>query len=382
MTVDREVVRETEEAKTKKRFTLFSGRGKETTKPRISRPPGPESLAAPQTSSSSSSKDDDDELPARVSLDKQGKPETKVDPMPAPSPAKGKEEQPKLPSRAGFDLKAISEAVALAKATGDGNELRSAVPPPVPSYVPAHNVPMLDRTTKSEELKIPSSPTTPTAPYQKSFSSGSETSLNRTTVVDKGPSRRLETTQTADLSKEDDRMTPPSGQAGVSPYGSFQQYAPRRESLASALAPTHDTASWSSPFDTPTPTLSFGGADGSIWTPHTGSTGRFGNGLETPMTTGSGFGFGQTLDEGFYKGPSYNLSQKPTGARYDFGDTSRGLKSDLGSNPLAGSSTISFGADDGTISVGPSTLEKDVWAPKPIMGGSKKPLYAVNPWES
>lgn len=146
-----------------------------------------------------------------------------------------------------------------------------------------------------------------------------------------------------------------------------------------------ETGNWSTPFDTPTPTLSFGGADGSIYTPGTGSTGRFDHGLETPATASSGFGmqspFGQSYD---YKAPTYNLSQNPVGggSGYKFSDTSGGFKSNLGSNPMAGSSTISFGADDGTISVGPSASEKDVWAPKPIMGGSRKPSYAVNPWES
>jgi hypothetical protein len=170
--------------------------------------------------------------------------------------------------------------------------------------------------------------------------------------------------------------TPPS----ASPYDGNHQYAARRESLSAASASARSAGSWGTPFDTPTPTLSFGGADGSIWTPE--SALRFDNGLQTPATAGSGLGFGQNQNEGFYKAPSHNIFQNSAGPGYSFGDSSGGFKSNLGSNPLAGSSTISFGADDGTISIGPTPLEKDVWAPKPIAGGKKKPSYTVNPWES
>jgi hypothetical protein len=386
MTADREVVRETkEEAKAKKPFSLFSGRGKQN-KPRVSRPPGPESLVPPRKSSSSSTSkdtDQDDELPERLSLDGQEKAEAKVDPTPVPLPTKDKDEQSKLPARAGFDLQAISAALALAKETNNGNELESAAPPPVPPLPPlarAHTDPAPGRATESRESKVPSSPTTPTAPYQKSFFSGSDTSVNRTAPVGEGLARRLEATRIADSPKvEEDPMAfsnPPS----ASPYGETHQYAARRESLSVASVSAQSMGAWGSPFDTPTPTLSFGGADGSIWTPE--STRGFDNGLETPATASSGLGFGQNQNEGFYKTPSYNTFQKPAGTGYSFGDSSGGFKSNLGSNPLAGSSTISFGAEDGTISIGPTPLEKDVWAPKPITGGTKKPSYTVNPWDS
>jgi hypothetical protein len=381
MTVDREVVREAEEdAKAKKRFSLFGGRGKETTKPRVSRPPGPESLAPSRKPSSASTVkvvDEDDDLPERLSFDTHEKVEVKIGPTPLPPSPKLSDEQPKLPTRAGFDLKAISAALAEAKESSKGNRLESAVPPPVPllpGYVRAHTMPMPDRTTN--ESKAPSSPTTPTAPHQKSFFGGSDILVNRTTDVNEGLAGSLEAIQIGDEPKVV-ISNPPT----ASSYSGFHQYAARRESLGAGPAP-HNIGSWGSPFDTPTPTLSFGAADGSIWTPGTGSTGRFDDGLETSTTANSGFGFVQNQNEGFYKTPAYHAPQKPAATGYSFDDSSGGFKSSLGPNPVAASSTISFGAEDGTISVGPIPLEKDVWAPKPIAGGTKRPSYTVNPWES
>src|SRR5436190_1937545 len=104
MVADREVVQETEEeVKAKKRFSLFGGRGKEATKPRISRPPGP--FVAERKSSSSTIQEDgegDDDLPERLSLDSKDSVETKVGPTPGPATEKGKEDRPKLATTAGF----------------------------------------------------------------------------------------------------------------------------------------------------------------------------------------------------------------------------------------------------------------------------------------
>ena len=383
MVAEREVVRETEEeAKARKRFSFFGGRGKEATKPRISRPPGPftsvQKTGTPSSWDTKTAVEEDDELPERLSFD--GKEKEKFDPTPAPATVK--EEESKIPIHAGFDLRAISSAIAQAKENGE-SDLEPVGPPPIPplpAFARSHTAPIPER--KDEDFEVPSSPTTPTAPRQNSFFGGAESSVNRTAESDEGLSRKFEATRIGEPSQNRDTYSAPPSAA---PHGGFQQYATRRESLAAKVRPGQGTgSSWGTPFDTPTPTLSFGGADGSIWTPGTGSTGRFDNGLETPATANPGFGvsspFGQAYD---YKAPTYNVSQKPAGGvGYTFAGSSGSFNANLGSNPKASSSTISFGADDGTISVGPTPLEKDVWAPKPIMGGTKRPSYTVNPWES
>ncbi|KAG8836349.1 hypothetical protein FRC17_005635 [Serendipita sp. 399] len=353
MQVDREVVRDEPQSKTK-RISLF-GRVQEATSPKITRPPG-----TSQKPSSIQETDEDDSLPERLPSEK-----AVVD---LPSTILSKEEHArqaeveKAPPHAGFDLKALAAAAALAKVESEeldkqlggdqpstpkalvaeqpqGLIERAESAPPMPSKV----VPREDSTP---------SPRTPTAPYKSLPFRKSESDLRSNTAsLDD-----ISNTMGKGASAQEPRFLPDT------PLSSSY-------SLSSAFPPDAEAQ----------PTLSFGSIDGSVWTPGlaTGSsTSQFSAGLDTPFTSKIPGSYGFTRGSSFTGGA---LGENSPVSPYGYT-----------SNPFVTSSTLSFGGPDGSITSSPSNAQKggqdkDQWMPKPIGGKSPnvtRPAYTVNPWES
>lgn len=217
---------------------------------------------------------------------------------------------------------------------------------------------------------LPPSPFTPTAPtpYHTTHFTQSNPNLAGNNDDDNSDlSRRFN-----DLTFQDDmNLTPVSHRfpnststtsisAVKSPYGEFVYSRPDPSGFAPSSGSQYADA----------PTLSFGGVDGSVWTPTPATATSFDSySIPKPAATGAN-GSSVNLNK------SYGSSTSPSiYSSNPFGNTV------YPANPFAASSTLSFGDKDGSISVGSTGLDRDPWAPKPIVG-SKKPAYTLNPWES
>ncbi|PVF96051.1 DUF726-domain-containing protein [Serendipita vermifera] len=376
MTVDREVVRPESAtaaaaaaaaaATKKKRFTFFGKKEEEAPKPKVSRPPSSLPTVGRKSTSSKSEKEDDDDLPERLpdahgkkqDFSRSGTPD--IDPADAKS---------KIPARAGFDLNALAAAVAKERELAGEDELKAAVPiahvapeAKTPTAPTTKLQPPIARTESAPPLTTtasgrdqPPSPSTPIAPYRNNYFSQS----NPDVVQEDDLSKRFN--ETKFLSEEANGIgrsvpsaSPTSYSSFSSPYGQSNFAVKSREDSADGTV------------------LSFGSIDGSVWTPNTANTtSTFDAKLSTPNDPFSnsyavsdigGFGSTSTPAKDIYSQPAYGSGMAT-------------------SNPFA-SSTLSFGSTDGKISTGTTASERDPWAPKPIAGGTKKPAWAINPWDT
>jgi len=359
---DRAIAREAiEEAKAKKKFSLFGA--KEASKSQTSLPPG--TTSSPARKSTSSSKAEDDELPERLSSDHvRSTPEAPTVPEgEGSSEQKARlNEETNIPIHAGFDLKALSVAAAEIKENLAVEELQV----PAQSLLNKQHPPERSESAPQLRLKsamkdLPPSPSTPTAPtpYRTTHFTQSNPNLAGNNDDDNSDlSKRFN-----DMTFQDDTSLTPVSQRF--PDSTLPVKSPYGESVYSRPDP-YGFAPSSGSQSADTPTLSFGGADGSVWTP---TPATFDSYFPKPVATGTN-GSSVNLNQGHGSSTSPSIySSNP------FGNTV------YSANPFAASSTLSFGDKDGSISVGSTGLERDPWAPKPI-AGSKKPGYAVNPWES
>lgn len=376
---DKEIVREViEESKAKKQSSLFQ-RKKEGDEPRASLPPGT-GPAPGRTSVSSSNNAADDGLPERLALGTQDHKDGQVHALNSDSLATSQaelKEKGSIPTHVGFDIAALKAAAAEAKETmvDDERQLTSQVQITDSSYIPERTEPVPPSTIKSTDKGFPPSPATPTAPtpYRTAFGSSDPHLPGMGGAAElSGAFSEMELAEQRTPSLPPKRLPsiPMTPSSHVDP--SYEESSRSRSGQDAAPTPPFADA----------PTLSFGSADGSVWTPNPAAT--FSNpgtsspdehGFKVPHSLNSNDSssrFNQPWGSSYAPSPSYSPNV--------FGGST--YSSNLGSNPFAASSTLSFGAQDGTVSLGTTSSERDPWAPKPIAGGSKKPAYAFNPWES
>jgi hypothetical protein len=375
MTVDREVIRPESTAAAapapKKRFTLFGkGEKEEAPKPKVSRPPSSLPTVSRKSTSSKSEKEEDDDLPERLP-DAHGK---KQDGSTSAAPEKGPEDaKANIPARAGFDLNALSAAVAKERELAGENQLKAAVPiapgprtPTVPTSKLQSPIARTESappfTTSTSDKERPPSPSTPTVPYRNSFFSQSNPDVGQEDDL----SRRFNETKFSSEPEETNRFdrsqpsTSPtySISSFSSPYGQWD-----REKL-DFVAKSGDASADGT-------VLSFGSMDGSVWTPNTARTTST---FEAPVSTPN------DPFSNAYKVQDNGGFGASNGSKDPYSQTAYGSGMAT-SNPFA-SSTLSFGSTDGKISMGTTATERDPWAPKPIAGGTKKPAWAMNPWDT
>jgi hypothetical protein len=280
----------------------------------------------------------DDELPPREDLPKRtGSPGS-----PPPQTEKGKETQetpdngdakeptPTVPLHAGFDFAAIKDVLRESKDTGGKPSALSLNP------VPEHLIPSVSPITRSGSAP----------PYMSKRAPPSHSQLSRNLVR-------------GDDADED----------GVS--GALTPTFPRSADMPSTgknngftsldiMGPEVPTKS---PPPSNSPSLSFGGYDGSIWQALSNDEHQYQSGaaVSTPSLS--------PLGEGGANGSYGYLSSSPT------------------INPFAGQSSLSFGGPGGTIDYTPSTSivppsnnEAGPWS-SPLTRG-KKPITGLNsnPW--
>lgn len=365
---DRNIAREVIAEARLKKFPLL-GKGEQTSREKVSLPPG---ATLPRKSTSSSV---DDELPERMSKD-HSRASTSSNPEKEDEESTEEKAKVKIPARAGFDLAALSAAAAEVKKNLAVEELQAA------AHIPVSKHPLPERMESAPQLSLrpsdknlPPSPSTPTAPtpYRTTYFSQSNPGLSTTNDNDDSdlPKRFNE------ISFQDDRSRTPvshSFNKSTSPTSISSIKSPYGDYAYSTPDPFGTAPSTSSSQYADTPTLSFGGADGSVWTP-------------TPSTS-STFNSISTLNDTYSFSKPFTAEINSNKASVDKGLGASTGPSLYSSNPFGSSSpnpfassTLSFGDKEGSISLGSTGSQRDPWAPKPIVG-SKKPAYTVNPWES
>ena len=308
---DREVVREGEE---KKKGGWFSRKKNTTQKTAyVQRPPS--SLNMPRKSSSTTISPDTDDLPERL-------------PHPAQSAGGTPEESPSrdslsIPKHAGFDFKAIQEMLEKEggrqkdELEGMAPEIRAAVVPPPPVPPPASrttSAPQLDSQPDIPPPSLPSSSRIAPPAFEPPTADLSQ-AFSRSLSFDNANERNLPPTPSQELD-----IPQPNLDEFLTPTGRFNFQPP------------------------PVPYVSFGSPDGAIW--------------GSPPVPDGGF---SSLSE---SKTSFNNGSTTFGA---------GNSSLSGTGPFTAPTGISFGGNDGSISMG------DPWSSS-SNSDTKKPSYITNPW--
>lgn len=382
MESDREVVKG-EQVQEKKGWSLFGG-GKKDSKPQTLKktPPPPGTGKTTQATSSTpapvEAKEDDDLPPRQTNLET-SQPQL----QPHPEAESGTSTPSKaIPKHAGFDFQAISEAIgkkgldpSQLKVVGPG---RGQATPPDTSQMAASN-PLgqtpgfLDRSESAPPLTLSTS---------RIEASGSKTPPARTAAL---PSISLRNDAPSDpptllrsLSLNDCQspsLPSPSTPKAQTPFSAYPTTSFQNPSTSSFSNPYSSYQSqYGQPQAETLPTMSFGNFAGDVWAPASNSQSR-----EPQLSFGGSDGF--TTQTQNVSGPS-PTSAFPASGRY----SSYPLPSPYGGYqpaPAATSSTatLTFGDSGGAIS---ETVVADIdpWVPKPIAGGTKKPAWTMNPWET
>ena len=316
-------------------------RGSVTPPQKVSRPPSASSFAPYKRKSQAPEVNVvDDDLPPREEL-----PKRTGSPVSPPQTEKGKEIQetsdgngdakeaiPTVPLHAGFDFAAIKDVLRESKETEGGKPSTFSLNP-----VPEHTIPPVSPITRSGSAP----------PYTSSRTPPSHSRLSRNFTGDDdtgedGESSALTPTFSRSLSLAD---MPSAGENND------------RTSL-DTLGPQVPTKF---PHPSNSPSLSFGGYDGSVWQASSNDGYKSGATASTPSLS--------LLGEERANGSFDYLSPSPT------------------INPFVSRSSLSFGGPGGTIDhvpptsvVPPSNNEADPWSSSLTRG--KKPISGLNtnPW--
>ncbi|KAH7926855.1 DUF726-domain-containing protein [Leucogyrophana mollusca] len=326
---ERVVVREEERESEKKGW--FSRKKKKSSLPSssTSRPPSTNSFGSSRRKGASSTgKVSDDDLPPRTDTTEFPAPRD-ADTLSTEPPAY-EPPIPDIPTHAGFDLHAIKEMIG--KAETNPEELQVPQPnhfqsPPVPPPSSRSTPPLLP-TTRRQSGETDASVAGPSTPRDFSASFSRSVSLQDVHPVASGE---------------------------VSPSAEEEPLSVM-EGPGFSNAPPYSFSTTPRP---PSPQLSFGGSDGSIWSPG-----------PVRKSPGAAFGnpFGMSTDTLAF-GKTRRGSITPTSHPHDpFVSYS---------SASASSASLSFGGADGTITF--QGMEQDPWS-API--DSKKPSYHSNPWSN
>ena len=318
----------------------FSRKKKSVTPPqKVSRPPSASSFTPYRRKSQVPEVNvTDDDLPPREELPKPaaspGPPlpqidkdeETKEIPD---SSSDAEEPTPAIPTHAGFDFAAIKDVLQESKDTDRGKPTALSLNP-----VPEHLIPQASPTTRSGSAP----------PYTSTHRPPSHSRLSHGFIRDDDTNE--------DGMSED--VTPTFSR----PFSLADTASTGRNNGFTSLNNLSPQVPTKSPLPSNSPSLSFGGYDGSIWQSPSNDVYQPGATSSTPSLSPLGG-----------KGSYGYLSSSPT------------------INPFAGQTPLSFGGPGGTIDYNPSTSivppsnnEADPWSPSLTRG--KKPINGLNsnPW--
>lgn len=321
----------------------FSRKKKPDTPPqKVSRPPSASSFTPYKRKSQTPEVNvTDDDLPPREELPKpEGSPgppppqidrdeETKDIPD-----GNGDEEEPTpaIPLHAGFDFTAIKDVLQESKGTERGKSAVLSLHP-----VPEHMIPQASPATRSGSAP----------PYMSTYLPPSQSRLSHGFTGDDDTDKDGMSGDNTPMFSRSFSLADTANTGRNNDFTSVNNLGPQ--------VPTK------SPLPSNSPSLSFGGYDGSIWQSPSSDVYQSGATSSTPSLS--------PLGEGRAKGTYGYPSSSPT------------------INPFTGQSPLSFGGPGGTIDHGLSTSivplsnnEADPWSPSLIRG--KKPIngFNSNPW--
>ena len=326
----------------------FGRKKKSVTPPqKVSRPPSASTFTPYKRKSQAPEVDEnDDDLPPREEL-----PKPAGSPGPPP-PQIDKDEEtkeipdgnddveeptPAIPLHAGFDFAAIKGVLQESKDAEREKPTALSLGP-----VPEHMIPLASPATRSGSAP----------PYTSTHIPPSHSHLSRS---------RLSHGLTRDDDTDGDGISGDITPTFSRPFSLADTASTGRNNGFTSLNNLSHQVPTKSPLPSNSPSLSFGGYDGSIWQSPSNDVYQSGAASSTPSLS--------PLGEGRAKGSFGYLSPSPT------------------INPFAGQTPLSFGGPGGTIDYSPSTSivspsnnEADPWSPSLTRG--KKPINGLNsnPW--
>jgi len=368
------------------------------------RPPAgvPGSMSFSQKSSMQSEKADaagDDELPPRESSSSAGTPGPSRPSTPGSANAKekekssdaqdknGKDPKDAIPLHAGFDFAAMHALVG--EAAPEELQVRPdavSIPPP-PPYMPSGFASSHTSDSKTGAEEEDEGDAGLSAAFGRGVSLQHEADY-APSFSPFGPSNAT----THSLSSPHPHISSPSSpvsststhaytSAGVPPASHSDTRSPSSVPPGASLSSPAFDSTPSSPFagrsssfashDPEPPALSFGAADGSVWSPPPfdpgvgAGFGGFGSAAGTSLSSPSAdpLGFGGS------RGLGPNMSTTSVGGGFGAG---------LGRPPDSEEPSLSFGGADGSITSGAN----DPWRSKPEKKGSAAPSWMNNPWSN